>query len=161
MVDCFHHGCCSGLFIMDGSHVSRGVTKTFNYECYLHIWMLFVYLNVVCIYQSECCIHASEAHWPGSAPLHWDVLVTRMGHFPGTQDCRTCRYILYITYTYIHAEYIFSQGYCINAWRRRLCFLSPSVAIQGNEYKRSLLWCVFMYLKSKESSTAKLSLWVC
>ena len=71
--------------------------------------MLFVYLNVVCIYQSECCIHASEAHWPGSAPLHWDVLVTRMGHFPGTQDCRTCRYILYIHYIYIYTCRIYIQ----------------------------------------------------
>ena len=55
MVDCFHHDCCSGLFITDGSHVSSGVTKAFNYECYFHIWMLFVNLNVVCI--SECCLY--------------------------------------------------------------------------------------------------------
>ena len=68
-------------------------------------------MNVICIsecclyiYQSECCIHASEAHWPGSAPLHWDVLVTRMGHFPGTQDCRT-----YIHYIYIYTCRIYIQ----------------------------------------------------
>ena len=94
----FHHDCCSGLFITDGSHVSRGVTKTFNYECYLHIWMLFVYTNLNVVYTHPRLIGQGPPHCIG---MYW-------WHEWATSPVHKTVEHTYITYTYIHAEYIYS-----------------------------------------------------